>query len=191
MTNPTPDQPSTTPAPLPPSVVSAILRDPDSPLYPSKIVVFCDDCRTEVASEFMVSTEQSSAQRLEVARAHFRTQGWQCNEAGDLCPACAPAAALSAVLAEVRAERARQDAKFGEQNHPDGTGYPGSEGHADYWRQRCQTAFADDAGTWGHVLLEEVFEALAEADPAQLRTELVQVAAVAVAWAEAIDRRTS
>jgi len=86
MNNPTPDQPGTAAAPLPPFVVSAILRDPDGPLYPSKIVVFCDDCGTEVAGEFMVSTEQTSAQRLEVARAHFRTQGWQCDRSGDYCP---------------------------------------------------------------------------------------------------------
>ncbi|MFI1165600.1 hypothetical protein ACH4UM_18790 [Streptomyces sp. NPDC020801] len=37
---------------------------------------------------------------------------------------------------------------------------------------------------------EEALEALAEDDPGKLRAELVQVAAVAVAWIEAIDRRT-
>lgn len=82
----TPGRPGDQPAPLPPAVVSAILRDPDSPLYPSKIVVFCDDCGTEVAGEFMVSTEQTSAERLEVARAHFRGKGWQCDQSGDYCP---------------------------------------------------------------------------------------------------------
>ncbi|MFD4263960.1 hypothetical protein ACFWR9_41750 [Streptomyces sp. NPDC058534] len=87
MTDSMPDQPGTAPAPLPPALVSAILRDADSPLYPSKIVVFCDGCGTEVAGEFMVSTEQTSAERLEVARAHFRTQGWQCDRSGDYCPA--------------------------------------------------------------------------------------------------------
>jgi hypothetical protein len=35
------------PTPLTPEVVSAILRDPDSPLYPSKIGVFCDECDAE------------------------------------------------------------------------------------------------------------------------------------------------
>lgn len=43
---------------------------------------------------------------------------------------------------------------------------------------------------WLHILREEVAEAFAETDPVALRGELVQVAAVAVAWAEAIDRRT-
>ncbi|MEY9934267.1 hypothetical protein ABH926_008932 [Catenulispora sp. GP43] len=39
------------------------------------------------------------------------------------------------------------------------------------------------------MLLEEVYEALAEVDPAALRAELVQVAAVAAAWVEDIDSR--
>ena len=42
--------------------------------------------------------------------------------------------------------------------------------------------------TWLHILREEVFEAFAEDDPAKLRAELIQVAAVAVQWVEAIDR---
>jgi hypothetical protein len=75
-----------TPAPLTPETVSAILRDPDSPLYPSRITVFCDDCGVQNTGEYMVSTEQTSTERLEVARAHLRTQGWQCDETGDFCP---------------------------------------------------------------------------------------------------------
>lgn len=86
-------------------------------------------------------------------------------------------------------ERQAQLAKFGDQHHPDGTGYDGSDGHADFWRQKCQRAFAEGEGTWGHVLLEEVFEAMAEADPARLRTELIQVAAVCAAWVADIDSR--
>lgn len=74
------------PAPLPPALVSAILRDEDSPYYPSKIVVFCDDCGAEDARDYMVSTEQSSAERLEVARAQLRAEGWQCDRSGDYCP---------------------------------------------------------------------------------------------------------
>lgn len=98
---------------------------------------------------------------------------------------------LEQIAAEIDAERACQDATWGEQNHPDGTGYEDSEKHADFWRHRCAAAFEDGAGTWGHVLLEETFEAIAEGDPALLRAELVQVAAVACAWIAAIDRRTA
>lgn len=97
----------------------------------------------------------------------------------------------SPVLAEVAAERARQDDTWGEQNHPDGVGGPDAEWAAVHARMRCH--YRDRAGglTWRDVLDEEVAEAYAETDPAKLRAELVQVAAVAVAWIEAIDRRTA
>ena len=38
--------------------------------------------------------------------------------------------------------------------------------------------------------LRTVGEAFAESDPDKLRTELIQVAAVAVAWIESIDRNS-
>ncbi len=109
----------------------------------------------------------------------------------------------AAVLEEVSHERGRQLNKHGDQSHlPDGTGpdiyilrhtdvnldlRTGSE-LAHIFKARCQGNFpAED--NYCDILLEEVFEALAEDDPAALRTELVQVAAVAVQWIEAIDRR--
>lgn len=92
------------------------------------------------------------------------------------------------ILHEIEAERAAQDAEWGEQNHPDGTG--GDWGAArEMHRRKCGEAFERGAGTWRHILIEEVAEAFAETDPAKLRAELVQVAAVAAAWIEAIDRR--
>jgi hypothetical protein len=94
------------------------------------------------------------------------------------------------IIADVIAERRAQDAKWGEQNHPDGTGTtPLDAGLADHYRDRCQQAFADGVGTWHDVLLEEVYEALAEHEPGPLRAELIQVAAVTLAWIAAIDRR--
>lgn len=42
--------------------------------------------------------------------------------------------------------------------------------------------------TWRHILAEEVMEAMGESNPASLRKELIQVAAVAVAMVESIDR---
>lgn len=124
-------------------------------------------------------------------------------------------AAARAIAREVLAERARQDAKWGEQNHPDGTGpyseplhfvggswfNPGASiptPHAELLR----SAATDDTDThaqepehygpvtWTAILLEEVFEALAADDAAGVRAELVQVAAVAEQWIEAIDRRS-
>lgn len=95
------------------------------------------------------------------------------------------------VLDEVALERARQDEKWGEQNHPDGTGRdPWRKTLSDVFRERCDRLHQEGKGTWEHILLEEVYEALAEHDPGALRKELLQVAAVCVVWMEAIDRRT-
>jgi hypothetical protein len=91
--------------------------------------------------------------------------------------------------AAVDIERLAQLAKFGDQKHPDGTGSAVQAAEADKARAGCQAAFARGEGTWMHVLVEEVFEALAESDLVQLRAELVQVAAVAAAWVRDIDTR--
>ncbi|GAA4978114.1 hypothetical protein GCM10023205_52510 [Yinghuangia aomiensis] len=97
---------------------------------------------------------------------------------------------LGAVLGAVHCERREQDAKFAEQNHPDGTADADSIERAIRARETCEQAARLGTLTWADILQEEVAEALAEDDPAALRAELVQVAAVAVAWIEAIDRRT-
>jgi hypothetical protein len=114
------------------------------------------------------------------------------------------------VLNEVDQELWAQDEKWGEQNHPNGTGShttPVAEivrgkGNAIVNKHYAfglalQAKSATDehakAGTlsYADILVEEIFEALAEEDPAKLRTELVQCAAVAVAWIEKIDRDTA
>jgi hypothetical protein len=108
-----------------------------------------------------------------------------------------PRTAVAAVLAEVQAERDRQDARWGEQNHPDGTGpdidFLGTplDIHVAAFRRSCQDAAAAGKPTWFGISLEEDFEAYAERDPAMLRAELIQSIAVKVAWVQAIDRRTS
>lgn len=101
------------------------------------------------------------------------------------------------VLVEIESERTRQDAKWGQQNHPDGTGarvaiagrLAYAEDLARDARLYCQAAAGRGTVTWRHIIREELYEALAENDPMKLRTELMQVAAVCVAWIEAIDRR--
>ncbi len=109
--------------------------------------------------------------------------------AADIPATANPSVITDRVLSEVLAERIRQDERWGEQNHPDGTGSLTQVIEADKAREGCKAAFDRGDGTWMHVLIEETFEAFAEGDPTKLRTELVQVAAVAVAWIEAIDRR--
>jgi hypothetical protein len=114
---------------------------------------------------------------------------------------------LRGVLRAVANERAAQDAKWGEQNHPDGTGpdviwlvdrteqgaiYVANMDAAQaarFFREACQETFARGQGTWLHVLLEEVAEAFECDDPVRLRAELIQIAAVCVSWAQSIDRR--
>lgn len=113
------------------------------------------------------------------------------------------------IAQDVLNERVLQDLKWGEQNHPDGTAPlrhplyatdeyisgPIIQALAEDLATAAKTAtnsrLNDGSVTWADVLLEEVFEALAEDDPEKLRTELIQVAAVAQQWVGAIDRRTA
>lgn len=91
--------------------------------------------------------------------------------------------------AEVLAERVRQDAKWGEQNHPDGTGSSVQIIDAMRAKARTDAAAKDGTVTWQLILTEEHAEALAESEWSLLRGELIQTAAVAVSWVEAGDRR--
>lgn len=95
---------------------------------------------------------------------------------------------LARVLADVAAERAAQDEMWGIQDFPDGTGREHTAA-AETAKRDCGTAWANARLTWRHLLNEEFFEALAETDPQALRAELVQTAAVAVKWVQALDRR--
>lgn len=98
------------------------------------------------------------------------------------------------IYGELIAEREAQDAKFGSQIHlPNGTGSPSSSHRwtFDADVQKNVTDFRADAGKlgWSDILAEEVAEAFAEDDPVKLRAELIQVAAVALAWLESIDAK--
>jgi hypothetical protein len=94
------------------------------------------------------------------------------------------------VLAEVEAERTRQDAKWGQQDHAwVGAGMRYEAPSSEVARARCEYRFALRTGTYADILLEEVYEAIDALDDHEARKELVQVAAVAVAAIQAIDRR--
>ncbi len=97
---------------------------------------------------------------------------------------------LNRVLTDVAAERAAQDAMWGLQEHPDGTG-PAYASEADLAKRAVADSAAEGRLTWRHILHEEVLEAFAEDDPDRLRTELIQVAAVAVKWVQDLDRRAT
>jgi hypothetical protein len=98
--------------------------------------------------------------------------------------------AMERVLNDVWEERARQHAQWGEQNLPDGTcPARASRARRGAAKRACDKAAAQGKVTFAHVLAEEFFEVLCETDPVALRNELLQVAAVACQWVEAIDRR--
>jgi hypothetical protein len=86
-------------------------------------------------------------------------------------------------------ERVRQRRRWGVQEHPDGTGTAKDREYRAKAQAACDRAAFDGSQTWRHILAEEVAEAFAERDPAALRAELVQVAAVALQWVEALDAR--
>jgi len=114
----------------------------------------------------------------------------------------ARAAATNVVLDDIRDERDAQDTKWGtDSTPPDGTGpttcplldvvgegIP-AEDLARYMQEVVEQASAGGHVTMAQILLEEVFEAVAENDADALRAELVQVAAVATKWVERIDKR--
>lgn len=110
------------------------------------------------------------------------------------------------VLSEVQLERERQDAKWGEQTHPcldltlltrkggctpermcENYEIP-TEPRAKFM---CENAFKKSQGTYAHIALEEFSEAVSEFDPLKRRQEIIQLAAVCVAWVESLDRQTN
>lgn len=96
------------------------------------------------------------------------------------------------ILTEVLAERIRQDEKWGEQNHPDiyqALWYPAPK--SDEAKALCDVRAKARQISYTDILLEELAEAVDEARAGNkqlLRDELIQVAAVSVAWIEKLDR---
>lgn len=96
------------------------------------------------------------------------------------------------ILAQVRGERIRQVAKWGKQVHPDGTGPTYlNVGAVEQAKAQCEFERETMPGgpSWRAILNEEVCEAFVETDRERLRSELLQCAAVVVAWLEDIDGR--
>ncbi|WP_433067272.1 hypothetical protein [Dactylosporangium sp. CS-033363] len=106
-------------------------------------------------------------------------------------------AATAAVLAEVAAERAAQDARWGQQDHVLGIGPDRQTAERTFaelaatWKRRCQLVARDGAPEWAFIALEEVGEFLECTDPARARAEALQAAAVFTAIVEAIDRQVA
>lgn len=99
--------------------------------------------------------------------------------------------AIGRVLADVHEERIRQLRKWGVQRRADDTGGATLQGEAEQAKRTCQAMEEHVKGGagWRLVLAEEAAEAFAEREPAPLRAELIQTAAVCVAWVEDLDSR--
>lgn len=102
---------------------------------------------------------------------------------------------LEFVVEQVVVERMRQHAVWGEQNHRDGVAHAnlggGIHDTAEWWGLQLEVAarrqLSEDP-TFAAILAEEVGEVLQEPDKDRLAVELVQVAAVAIAWVEKLLR---
>jgi hypothetical protein len=102
------------------------------------------------------------------------------------------------VLEDVAAHRREQDARYGHINPTleDGTGpdvqwlLPLAFARATVAEKMLRGEYdSHERPTWMHLVREEVAEAFQESDPARLREELIQVAALCVSWVEQIDAR--
>lgn len=96
---------------------------------------------------------------------------------------------LPKVLRDVIDERSRQTIKWGVQKYPDGTGKPTSRTYEEAAKALNDYDKEHNETNWARILEEEFWEALATTNPKSLREELIQVAAVAVAWVEDLDTR--
>ena len=105
------------------------------------------------------------------------------------------------VLREVMHEREQQVGRYGHNEELlDGTGpdEPWLGAVSELPAARVEEWFREDyerheraagAPTWMHLIREEVAEVFREDDPARLREEIIQVAALCVSWVEKLDRR--
>lgn len=108
---------------------------------------------------------------------------------GSLRDAADGFAPARSVMLDVEIERVTLADQWGEQNHADGTGGTGRRLEADTAHEACEAAGETGMLTFTHILEEAVTATLAEIDETALRASLVRVAALAVEWVEALDRR--
>lgn len=93
------------------------------------------------------------------------------------------------IITDVLTERVRQVARWGDRSHADGTGTKRDIDLARIKRAVTQAQARDGDPTWRAIAEEELYKALAESDLERLDAELVQTAAVLVAWLLDVRRR--
>lgn len=101
------------------------------------------------------------------------------------------------VLNELFLERTRQDRRWGQQEWPSVMDLPAQEDPCRAYgiptesvaKASCDAEMRDGTCTWAGIALEEFCEVVSAGDDQSRRVELVQLAAVILAWIECIDRR--
>lgn len=96
---------------------------------------------------------------------------------------------MSDIYLLIKNERKRQIDLWGLQSHDDGTGSELDIKTSDLIKSLVKELESENKATWKDILYEEVHEVFAEKDLEKIKEELIQVAAVAVAWVEDIDRK--
>jgi len=91
-----------------------------------------------------------------------------------------------AMMAAVRKERQQQLERWGVQRHPHGTGSELAKVLQAQWKEICDANHEAGKDDWLTIAGEEFMEAASETDLRKLFDEVVQNAAVFVAWGEAI-----
>ena len=103
--------------------------------------------------------------------------------------------ATNPLFQAIQREQDRQLAKWGQQDHPSFLEMDDDEREdrrkfSEAVKEDTDDAAKDGTLTWEHILVEELFEAKAETENDEnLKTELIQVAAVALSWIESIERK--
>lgn len=95
------------------------------------------------------------------------------------------------LLDRVHLERVQQHESWGPQDHPSLYSEDALrrwERQAESWKAINDAREAEGTLSWDGILLEEVYEALSETEPTLRIAELIQVAAVALAEAESIQK---
>jgi len=100
-------------------------------------------------------------------------------------------------LRDIIGERVKNRARWGVQDHPSVHGVPHGMPNTFIYdipseqttKNRCHGKARRGTLTWADILLEEFAEAVDAPNEVARHAELVQVAAVALAWIECIDRR--
>jgi len=98
---------------------------------------------------------------------------------------------MNYIFDEIKLERQRQDEKFGTQNHPmtpELFSLEGCKSRLEAMRHQNKINTQNKKDNWYHILAEEIFEVFSETDPNKQREEMIQVAAIAVAIIECLDK---